>query len=194
MTAPKRHIAFTVNDAPFELDVPAGRDLLDIIRDDLGLTGTKEGCREGRCGACTVHVDGRAVSACLVLAPDVDGKHITTIEGVAREGGLVELQKAFIDEGAIQCGYCTPGMIMLVLDLLARNPGPTERAVREALEGNLCRCTGYEKIVKAVLKAADDMRQARFQMIQEAVKRKNAAGRRGKRKKGATKKKRKAGR
>ena len=190
----KTEITFFVNDAEATAAVGPRDRLVDVLRGTLGLTGTKEGCREGRCGACTVHVDGRAVSACLVLAPDVDGKHVTTIEGVAREGGLIELQKAFIEEGAIQCGYCTPGMIMLVLDLLARNPGPTERAVREALEGNLCRCTGYEKIVKAVLKAAEDMRQARFQMIQEAVKRKNAAGRRGKRKKGATKRKRKAGR
>jgi carbon-monoxide dehydrogenase small subunit len=188
MTARKQQVAFSVNGTDFELHVPAGRVLLDILRDDLGLTGTKEGCREGRCGACTVHVGGRAVSACLVLAPDIDGKSITTIEGIAKEGRLIDLQKAFIDEGAVQCGYCTPGMIMLAVDLVARNPNPTESDVREAMAGNLCRCTGYEKIVKAVLKTAEDMRQTRLRMIQEAVKRKNAAGRR-RRKKGARRRK-----
>ena len=126
--------------------------LLDALRYDLGLTGTKEGCGDGNCGSCTVLLNGQAVNSCLVFAIEVDGQEITTIEGLYQRGNLHPLQQAFIDEGAVQCGFCTPGMILTAKALLDSNPHPTEAQVRLAIAGNLCRCTGYDKIVRAILK------------------------------------------
>jgi len=150
-------IEIRVNGDVHRLDVEPNRTLLDVVREDLGLTGTNRGCNQGDCGACTVHVDGRAMNACLVLAVDADGCEVTTIEGLARRGRLHPVQQAFVDEGAIQCGYCTPGMVMTAAALLARNPSPTDEQIREGIEGNLCRCTGYESIVRAVRAASRAM-------------------------------------
>jgi len=127
--------------------------LLDVLREDLQLTGTKEGCGEGECGACTVILNGRIVNSCLIPISQVDGTEITTIEGVAHEGQLHDVQQAFIDHGGAQCGICTPGMILATLDLLKRNPTPTEIDIRNGLAGNLCRCTGYMKIFESVVRA-----------------------------------------
>jgi aerobic carbon-monoxide dehydrogenase small subunit len=146
-------ISLTVNGEIHSLSVPDKRTLLQAIRDDLGMTGTKEGCGIGECGACMVLVDGQPVNSCLVLAVEMDGREITTVEGLARDGVLDPLQQAFIDEGAVQCGFCTPGMLMSAKGLLNRNPAPTEEEIRRAIEGNLCRCTGYEPIVRAIRKA-----------------------------------------
>ena len=143
-----------VNGADRELEVEPRTLLVHALRDGLGLTGTHVGCDTSNCGACTVHLDGRAVKSCTVLAVQADGAEVTTIEGLARDGELHPLQEAFWNDHGLQCGYCTPGMIMAAADLLANNPNPTEEEVRHALEGNLCRCTGYHNIVKAVLDAA----------------------------------------
>jgi carbon-monoxide dehydrogenase small subunit len=152
----KSEISFTLNGSAVTLSVEAHRRLLDVLRDDLGLTGTKEGCGEGECGACTVIVDGRAVNACLYPAPEVDGKQVVTIEGLAGpENELSVIQKAFTDCGAVQCGFCSPGMIMSTKALLDEIPDPTDEEIREALLGNLCRCTGYVQIVEAVKRAAE---------------------------------------
>lgn len=140
----------TVNGKPVDLYVPPNRRLVDLLREDLDLTGTKEGCGEGECGACTVLVDGRPVNSCLVLAPEVDGCEIITIEGLAQNGQLHPLQEAFLEAGAVQCGFCTPGMILAAKALLDVNPNPDEEAIKTAISGNLCRCTGYAKIVAAV--------------------------------------------
>ena len=139
-----------VNGESISLEVEPHWTLLRVIRDELGLTGTKEGCGEGDCGACTVLVDGRAVNSCLMLAIDVDGKAITTIEGLAQGESLHPLQKAFMEKGAVQCGFCTPGMILTAKALLEQNSHPTEEEIRFAIAGNLCRCTGYAKIVEAI--------------------------------------------
>ena len=147
-------LSVTINGEERELDVPANWTLLQLLKDELGLIGTKDGCRQGACGSCTVLVDGIAVRACLLLAVRCQGKAITTIEGLKVNGKLHRLQQAFIDAGAVQCGYCTPGMLMMATAFLDENPAPTERQVREALVGNLCRCTGYNRIVGAVLAAA----------------------------------------
>jgi aerobic-type carbon monoxide dehydrogenase small subunit (CoxS/CutS family) len=156
--AMKRYsITVIVNGEEHRLEVLAHRTLLQVLRDDLGLTGTKDGCSEGDCGACTVIMDGRAVNSCLVLAPQADGCRIETIEGLSRKGPH-PLQKAFVKEGAIQCGYCTPGLIMSAKALLDENPSPTREEIKRALAGNLCRCTGYVKIVEAVLEAAESKR------------------------------------
>jgi carbon-monoxide dehydrogenase small subunit len=137
-----------------------GRTLLvEFLREHLGLTGTHVGCDTSQCGCCVVHVDGRSVKSCTTLAVQCDGASVTTIEGLAADGGLHPLQQAFHEHHGLQCGFCTPGMIMSALDLLQHNPSPTEAEVREWLEGNLCRCTGYHNIVKAILAAADTMRQ-----------------------------------
>jgi carbon-monoxide dehydrogenase small subunit len=149
-------ISLTVNGEPHSLSVSDNRTLLRAIRDDLGLTGTKEGCGIGECGACIVLVDGQPVNSCLVLAVEMDGREITTVEGLARDGVLAPLQQAFIDEGAVQCGFCTPGMLMSAKGLLNRNPAPSEEEIRRAIEGNLCRCTGYEPIVRAIKKAGEN--------------------------------------
>ena len=148
-------IHLTVNGEREEVSVPAGMTLLELLRERLYLTGVKEGCGAGECGACTVLVNGLAVNSCLVLAVEVDGAEIQTVEGEAKDGKLSELQQAFIDEGAIQCGFCTPGMIMSARGLLSKNPHPTRSGIVEALAGNLCRCTGYEAIIAAVEKAAE---------------------------------------
>lgn len=150
----KYPIRFTINGELVELEVPANRTLLKVLREDLDLTGAKEGCGAGECGACTVLLDGKPVNACLVLAPEVDGHEVLTIEGLARGVELDPVQEAFVEYGALQCGYCTPGMILSARALLTRNPRPAEREVRESIAGNLCRCTGYEKIVQAVLAVA----------------------------------------
>ncbi len=143
-----------VNKQEYDVNAEPFRTLLDVLRNDLGLTGTKEGCGTGNCGSCTVLIDGLPVNSCLILAGEVEGKEITTIEGVAQNGKLHPLQQAFMDEGAVQCGYCTPGFILTAKALLDANPKPSERQVREAIAGNLCRCTGYDKIVRAILSVA----------------------------------------
>jgi aerobic-type carbon monoxide dehydrogenase small subunit (CoxS/CutS family) len=148
-------INFTVNGQPEHVTVPAGTTLLDLLRHQLALTGTKEGCAIGECGACTVLLDGNPVTSCLVLAVEADGHDVETIEGEAIGGELSLLQRAFIDAGAIQCGFCTPGMIMSARALLRRNPDPMEEEIVEAIAGNLCRCTGYEAIISAIRLAAD---------------------------------------
>lgn len=150
-------LRFTVNGIKRELEVEPDRRLLDILREDLGLTGTKEGCGEGECGACTVIIDGRAVHACLKVAAQMDGCDVTTIEGLGENGALSPLQRAFVEETAIQCGYCTTGMIMSTYALLRENPNPTEDEIRTALAGNICRCSGYEQIIRAVERASGEM-------------------------------------
>ena len=147
-------VSITVNGVANEEDVEPRQLLVHFLRDTLGLTGTHVGCDTSNCGACTVHVDGDAAKSCTVLTVQADGSAVTTIEGMGSEGDLHPLQEAFWKNHGLQCGYCTPGMIMAGADLLARNADPTEQEVREALAGNLCRCTGYHNIVKAVLDAA----------------------------------------
>ena len=151
----KNKIQFTINGRAHTLEVFAMARLLDVLREDLQLTGTKEGCGEGECGACTVIVDGRIVNSCLVPVGQVDGSEIKTIEGVANEEELHAVQQAFIEHGGAQCGICTPGMVLSAVDLLERNPQPTEADIRTALAGNLCRCTGYMKIFESVLQATN---------------------------------------
>jgi len=150
----KQIINVTVNGEPRELAVEPHWTLLETVREQLGLTGSKEGCGTGDCGACSMILDGRLVTSCLLLAPEADGCEVTTIEGIARNGDLHPVQQAFIDSGGVQCGFCTPGMIMAAKALLDRNPHPTLEDVRLGLAGNLCRCTGYTKIYEAVLAAA----------------------------------------
>jgi carbon-monoxide dehydrogenase small subunit len=144
-----------VNKIEYEIVGEPWRTLLDVLRYDLGLTGTKEGCGTGNCGACTVLIDGQAVNSCLVLVGEVEGKEITTIEGLANGGKLHPVQQAFIDEGAVQCGFCTPGVVLTAKSFLDANPHPTELQIREAIAGNLCRCTGYDKIVRAIMQASN---------------------------------------
>lgn len=150
----KVHFAASINGEPINLDISPKLRLVDLIRDVLGLTGTKEGCGEGECGACTVIVDGKTVNSCLLLAMQVTGKEIWTIEGVSGEGALSPIQQSFVDHGAVQCGYCTPGMILSARILLQENPAPSRKEIAVALSGNVCRCTGYEKIIDAVADAA----------------------------------------
>ncbi|MFH1758223.1 MAG: (2Fe-2S)-binding protein [Pseudomonadota bacterium] len=147
-------IQFSVNGELYELSVEPKKTLLDLLRDDLELTGTKKGCDNGECGACTVLLNGQPVQACLVLAVEADGKEVLTIEGLAEGSHLHPLQEAFLQHGAVQCGYCSPGMILTVKALLDENPRPTEMEVKRAIAGNLCRCGTYNKVVKAVLSAA----------------------------------------
>ena len=145
---------FSVNREPVELDVPGMRRLLDVLREDMGLTGTKEGCGEGECGACTVMIDGRIVNSCLVPVAQVEGCSLKTIEGIAiSDTQLHAVQRAFIECGGAQCGICTPGMVIAAVSLLEQNPDPNEEAIRNGLAGNLCRCTGYMKIFESVVKA-----------------------------------------
>jgi carbon-monoxide dehydrogenase small subunit len=151
----KRIIRLTVNDEEEELMVTPNRTLLEVLRNDLNLTGAKEGCGEGACGACTVLVDGQPVYSCLTLAVEVQGKAITTIEGLADGARLHPIQQAFVDHAAIQCGFCSPGMILIAKALLDENPRPTQQEAREGISGNVCRCTGYAKIVEAILEAAE---------------------------------------
>ncbi|HEX9909383.1 MAG TPA: (2Fe-2S)-binding protein [Desulfatiglandales bacterium] len=146
----KYPLTLKVNGEVYDLEVPANRTLLDVIREECGLKGTKQGCGNGECGACTVLLEGEPVNACLILAMQADGKSVVTIEALSKDGGIHPIQEAFINHGAIQCGFCTPGMILSVKALLDRNPEPQEVEIREALAGNFCRCTGYQKIVEAV--------------------------------------------
>jgi len=150
----KLQISIHVNGEDHELLVAPNRTLTDVLRDDLDLTGTKHGCDEGECGSCTVLLDGNTVNSCLVLAAQADGHEITTIEGVADGSDLHPVQQAFVDKGAVQCGFCTPGMVLSAKALLDRKKRPTEHEIRSAISGNLCRCTGYQKIVDAVQAAS----------------------------------------
>jgi carbon-monoxide dehydrogenase small subunit len=149
----KKRISFVLNDERVEVETEANVTLLDLLRKEFGLTGTKEGCGYGECGACTVLIDGRAVNSCLILSQRVNGKKVTTIEGLSKNGELHPLQKMFVEHGAIQCGYCTPGMILSAKALLDENPNPSEEDIKLAIQGNLCRCTGYRKISEAILAA-----------------------------------------
>lgn len=147
-------IKFKFNEKEVNIKTATNRRLLDLLREDLGLTGTKEGCGIGECGACTVLLNGKAVNSCLILAPQVDGTEITTVEGLTENGKLNPLQGNFLKQGAVQCGFCTPGMLMSTSVLLKENPEPTEEDVKETIAGNLCRCTGYKQIIEAVLKTS----------------------------------------
>lgn len=153
----KRQIEVTVNGDIYQVEVPVHRTLLDFLRQDLELMGTRSGCETGDCGVCTVLLDGKAVTACLVLAVETDGSEVLTVEGLAQNGELHPLQEAFIEHGSVQCGYCTPGMLLSAKALLDEIPRPTEDEIKEGLAGNLCRCTGYYSIVKAVMAAAEKM-------------------------------------
>jgi aerobic-type carbon monoxide dehydrogenase small subunit (CoxS/CutS family) len=158
----KQFITLKVNGDTYHLAVDPWRTLVEVLREDLNLTGTKIGCQTGDCGACTILLDGRSVTSCLTLAVEADGREITTIEGLAPKGEeLHPIQEAFVNHGAVQCGYCTSGMIMSAKYLLDRNPRPTEEEIRKALSGNLCRCTGYNKIVEAIDSAAKTMQASR---------------------------------
>jgi len=144
----------TINGRRYELRVEPHRTLLDLLGDELGLTGTKRGCEIGECGACTVLLNGKAVNSCLVLAPQIDGQEVLTVEGLMRDGKLPPLQESFLKHDAVHCGFCTPGMLMSVKDLLDKNPDPGEGDIRTAISGNLCRCSGYMQIVDAIADAA----------------------------------------
>lgn len=152
-------LELAVNGARRRLEVEVHHTLLDVLRDQLGLTGTKECCVVGECGACTVIVDGLPVNSCLMLAVEADGSEVRSVEGLARAGELTPLQQAFLDKGAAQCGFCIPGQLMAAQALLEQNPDPTVAEVHEALAGNLCRCAGYEQITEAVLAAAEELRR-----------------------------------
>ncbi len=147
-------ISFTVNGEPYELMIDSRRTLLEVLRESLGLTGTKHGCDTGECGACTVTVDGMAILSCVTMAVTCQGKNIITIEGLSKGGQLHPLQTAFMEKGAVQCGFCTPGVILSAKALLDVNPRPSEKEIKEAIAGNLCRCTGYVKILEAVRSVA----------------------------------------
>jgi len=152
-------ITVTVNNQHYTRECAPSKLLLDFLREDIGLTGTKEGCGAGECGACTVIMDGKSVNACLVLAPEADGSTIMTIEGEATNGILSPLQQKFIEHHAVQCGFCTPGMVISIRDLLGRNAKPSEHDIKEAIEGNFCRCTGYQQIIEAVLDVTGQLKQ-----------------------------------
>jgi len=153
-----KNIKLTVNGTTHELSVKPYATLLDVIREDLGLTGTKEGCGNGECGACTVIIDGKTANSCIVLAVEANGKEITTIEGLSHGEKLHPIQEAFVEVGGMQCGFCTPGMVLSSKTLLDANPNPTEEQIRKGLEGNFCRCTGYTKIIESVKVAAEKIR------------------------------------
>jgi len=150
MNALQHNVKFIINGESYEITVCSKDSLLDVLRETLGLTGTKKGCNSGECGACTVIVDGKPVNACLTLAVEADGKEILTIEGLSEMGKLSSLQESFLEHGAVQCGYCTPGMIMSSQALLNENPVRSEEEIRNAIAGNFCRCTGYTKIIEAI--------------------------------------------
>lgn len=154
----ERKIVLNVNGIERVVFTDPAKPLLNVLREDLGLTGTKEGCSKGECGACTVLLDGKPVASCLLLVAQAEGHEITTIEGLSEDDPLI---RAFEEEGAIQCGFCTPGFIMAAKALLIRNPDPTEEEIKEALSGNLCRCTGYAKIIRAVKRAARELQEIR---------------------------------
>lgn len=151
----KHEVNFTINGASISASIEPNISLLTFIREHLGLKGTKEGCGAGDCGACTVLVNGETVNSCLMLAVEADGKEILTVEGLAANGEIDPIQQAFIDEGAVQCGFCTPGMLMSTKAILDNNPNPTEEEIKKGLSGNICRCTGYHQIVKAVERAVE---------------------------------------
>ena len=157
----KQLIALKVNGESHEVAVEPRMTLLEVLRDMLGLTGTKNGCSLGNCGSCTVLLNGKPVASCLVLAVEAQGKEVMTIEGLAQNGELHPMQQAFIDHGALQCGFCTPGMLLSAKALLDENPSPTEDEVKEAISGNLCRCTGYTDAVNAILDVAERMKEAK---------------------------------
>jgi len=156
----KLHVSTTINGEPQEFLCDAEQSMLDVLRGPLGLTGSKEGCGSGDCGACTITVNGRIVCSCLMLAAEAEGQKLGTIEGMAQGEALHPLQQKFLEQAALQCGICTPGVLMAAKSLLERNPNPSEHEVRFWLAGNLCRCTGYDKIVRAVMDTAADMRGA----------------------------------
>ena len=156
----KQHVTTTINGEPMEFLCEPHQSMLDVLRGPLGLTGSKEGCGSGDCGACSVMLDGRLVCACLMLAVEAEGHEMATIEGMATGEALHPMQQKFLDMAALQCGICTPGVLMAAKALLERNPDPSETEVRFWLAGNLCRCTGYDKIVRAVMETAADMREA----------------------------------
>ncbi len=149
-------ITLDINDESYDVVIEPNSTLLEVLRDKLDLTGTKEGCGEGICGSCTVLIDNKPVRACLTLAIDAVGKKILTVEGLTTASGIDPIQKAFVEYGAVQCGFCTPGMIMAAKALLMENPNPSEEEIRLAISGNICRCTGYQKIVEAISKAAEE--------------------------------------
>jgi len=157
-TSTKHVVSTTVNGEPYEVLVEPFCSLLDMLRDSLRLTGTKKGCDEGDCGACTVIIDDKTVTSCMMLALEAQDKAITTVEGLMQDSELHPVQAAFVEHGGVQCGFCTPGLIMSGVGLLRENPNPTEEEVRFAIGGNLCRCTGYSRVVKAILAAAKNMR------------------------------------
>jgi len=157
----KKKISITLNGKKTDLDVPSHRLLLDLLRDEIGLTGTKEGCGTGDCGACTVLLNGKPVNSCLIFSGELDGADVVTIEGLKIGPELHPVQRAFVQDGGVQCGYCTSGMLMMSKALLDENPDPSEEDIRFAISGNLCRCTGYAKIVKAVQDAARELRTRR---------------------------------
>ncbi|MGQ9462457.1 MAG: (2Fe-2S)-binding protein [Candidatus Fervidibacter sp.] len=159
MERKKHRITLTVNGRTHEVEVEPRERLLDVLRYKLGYTGTKEGCGTGECGACTILLDGKPVNSCLVLAVSANGKRITTVEGIAQDGKLHPIQQAFVEHGAVQCGFCTPGFIVNAYALLEENQNPDLETIRYWLAGNLCRCTGYQKIIKAIFAAAETMRQ-----------------------------------
>lgn len=153
----KQVINLIVNEQEYELLVPSNQTLLDLLRDPLGLTGTKRGCDSGECGACTVLSNGIPILSCVTLAAEVDGKEIQTIEGLAKDGELHPLQRAFVEHGAVQCGFCIPGMVLSAKALLESNPTPTAEEIKKGISGNLCRCTGYAKIIQAIQSAAQEV-------------------------------------
>jgi carbon-monoxide dehydrogenase small subunit len=152
-------IKMTINGIKYEREVSANMSLLNCIRDVIGLTGTKEGCGAGECGACTIILNGKTVNSCIILAVEADGAKIETIESEAKNGKLSKLQEAFIKHHAVQCGFCTPGMVMSIKALLAENPKPSVQEIKESIEGNFCRCTGYEQIIEAVLDVTDQKKE-----------------------------------
>jgi carbon-monoxide dehydrogenase small subunit len=165
----KAHISFTLNGEAAEVAFAPHKTLLEVLREDLALTGTKHGCELGECGTCTVLVDGRAILSCLMLALDAEGRAVETVEGMAHDGRLHPLQITFADTGAAQCGYCTPGFLLAARELIERSPSPTRDEIKEALSGNLCRCTGYIKIYEAVELAAARVRGEEMELPRESV-------------------------
>ena len=154
-----KEISLNVNGKDYGLEVDENKRLLDVLREDLNLIGVKEGCSEGECGACSIIMDGELVNSCLIMAFQADGSHIITIEGLEKNGEIHPIQQAFIDVGAVQCGYCTPGMVLAVKALLDKNPEPSREEIREGISGNLCRCTGYNKIIDATEKSLNYMKE-----------------------------------
>ncbi len=150
-------VSFQLNGQDIEVEAPGNRALLDLLRDDLGVKSVKKGCENGECGACTVLLDGAPVTSCLVLVPQVEGKTVTTVDGLEDDPFMVKLRQAFLEDGAIQCGFCTPGMLISSYTLLRENPDPTEDEIKIAIEGNICRCTGFTKIIAAIGDAAERM-------------------------------------